>query len=109
MQQRHIAQLPVIPLWLVWIAAIYFVGYRLGAYPVLNNNEGLYSEIPREMLLASSWKDWVIPHLNGLAYMEKPPLLYWLTAFFFAIFGEQDWVVRLVPVFSALGCVGLIL
>lgn len=109
MQQRHIAQLPVIPLWLVWIAAIYFVGYRLGAYPVLNNNEGLYSEIPREMLLASSWKDWVIPHLNGLAYMEKPPLLYWLTAFFFAIFGEQDWVVRLVPAFSALGCVALIL
>ena len=24
--------------------------------------------------------DWVIPHLNGLAYIEKPPLQYWATA-----------------------------
>ena len=23
--------------------------------------------------------DWVIPHLNGLAYIEKPPLQYWAT------------------------------
>ena len=41
--------------------------------------------------------------------MEKPPLLYWLTAFSFALFGEAEWVVRLVPALACLACVGWIL
>ncbi|WP_422965490.1 glycosyltransferase family 39 protein [Undibacterium curvum] len=100
---------PVLPLWLVWGFAVYFFGFWLGAYPVLNNNEGLYAEIPREMLASGDWRHWIIPHLNGLAYMEKPPLLYWLTALFMGIFGQSEWVIRLVPALSGLGCVGLIL
>ncbi|MES2072903.1 MAG: glycosyltransferase family 39 protein [Pseudomonadota bacterium] len=98
-----------IPLWLVWLAALVFVGVGLGSYAILDNNEGLYAEIPREMLRSGDWRQWIIPHLNGLAYMEKPPLLYWLTAVSFALFGESEWSARLVPAMSGLACVANIL
>lgn len=99
---------PHIPLWLVWAAALAFVLAALGGYGILDNNEGLYAEIPREMLASHDWRLWVIPHLNGLPYMEKPPLLYWLTALSFSLFGVAEWSARLVPALSSLTCVMLL-
>ncbi|SNS62988.1 4-amino-4-deoxy-L-arabinose transferase [Noviherbaspirillum humi] len=101
--------LPTIPAWLVWLTAACFVFAGLGSFGILDNNEGLYAEIPREMLQAGTWQAWVIPHLNGLPYMEKPPLLYWLTALSFGLFGEAEWAARLAPALSALACVGIVL
>jgi 4-amino-4-deoxy-L-arabinose transferase-like glycosyltransferase len=98
-----------IPLWLVWAVALGFVLAELGSFGILDNNEGLYAEIPREMLSSGDWRLWVIPHLNGLPYMEKPPLLYWLTALSFALFGQNEWSARAVPAASALACVALLL
>jgi 4-amino-4-deoxy-L-arabinose transferase-like glycosyltransferase len=98
-----------IPLWLVWIAASGFIFAALGSYGILDNNEGLYAEIPREMLAGHDWRLWVIPHLNGLPYMEKPPLLYWLTALSFSLFGVAEWSARLVPALSSLACVAMLL
>lgn len=98
-----------VPLWLVWASALAFVLGGLGGFGILDNNEGLYAEIPREMLASHDWRLWVIPHLNGLPYMEKPPLLYWLTALSFALFGETEWAARLVPALSSLSCVALLL
>ncbi len=60
--------------------------------PLFDPDEGRYAEIPREMLGGG---DWVIPHLNGLVYLEKPPLQYWLTAFAFRCFGETEFAARL--------------
>lgn len=48
-------------------------------------------------------RDFVVPHLNYVPYIEKPPLLYWLSAFFFKVFGFSDFVARLTPALSALG------
>lgn len=98
-----------LPEWLVWLLALVCVWAGLGAYGVLNNNEGLYAQIPQDMLHNIDLTHWIIPHLNGLPYMEKPPLLYWLTAMAFWLFGEADWVVRLVPTLASLACVWLLL
>ncbi len=107
---EHKAELIYLPpTWVIYLIALFFIGFGLGHYPILDNNEGLYAEIPREMLASDSWRNWVIPHLNGLAYMEKPPLLYWLTALMFAVFGESEWVARLVPAMAAMATVHLIL
>ncbi len=54
-------------------------------------DEGRYAEIPREMLGG----DWVIPHLNGLTYLEKPPLQYWITATIYKVFGVGEVSARL--------------
>lgn len=98
-----------IPLWLVWLVAGVAVLIGLGSHGLLNNNEGLYAEIPREMIASHDWRHWIIPHLNGLPYMEKPPLLYWLTALGFLLFGASEWSARLVPALSSLACVAMLL
>src|SRR5664279_2678686 len=64
----------------------------LAQRPLYDPDEGRYAEIPREML---SGGDWLIPHLNGLVYLEKPPLQYWLTASVFRIFGPGEFPARL--------------
>ena len=64
----------------------------LAQRPLFDPDEGRYAEIPREMLDGG---DWVIPHLNGLAYLEKPPLQYWLTALAFKVFGQGEFAARL--------------
>jgi 4-amino-4-deoxy-L-arabinose transferase-like glycosyltransferase len=81
--------------WMVWIAVlgctvVWFA--LLAGRPLYDPDEGRYAEIPREML---SGGDWVIPHLNALVYLEKPPLQYWLTALTFKGFGQNEFTARL--------------
>jgi 4-amino-4-deoxy-L-arabinose transferase-like glycosyltransferase len=64
----------------------------LAERPLFDPDEGRYAEIPREML---SGGDWVIPHLDALVYLEKPPLQYWLTALTLRVLGENEFAARL--------------
>ena len=45
--------------------------------------------------------DWITPHLNGVPYFDKPPLLYWLMAGAFAWLGPTESAARLVSGLSA--------
>lgn len=67
--------------------------YGLGSFPLLDTNEGLYAEIAREML---DTRNFIVPHLLGVPYLEKPPLLYWLMAASFSLFGPSAASARLV-------------
>ncbi len=78
--------------------------FRLEAPGLMDPDEGRYAEIAREMLLL---KDWLIPHLNLLPYLEKPPLVYWLTALSFQVLGPSELAARLPSAVCALG--GIIL
>jgi hypothetical protein len=48
--------------------------------------------------------DWITPHLNGVPYFDKPPLLYWLMATVFAWLGPTETAARL---WSALAAVAV--
>src|ERR1039458_9374903 len=39
--------------------------------------------------------DWVTARLDGVAYLEKSPLNYWMMAVAYRIFGVHDWAARL--------------
>jgi 4-amino-4-deoxy-L-arabinose transferase-like glycosyltransferase len=69
-----------------------------GGYPVQNLNEGLYARVAQEMLHSGSW---IVPTLDGVPYLEKPPLLYWLTTLSFALFGVGEWSARAAPMLGA--------
>ena len=70
--------------------------------PLLDPDEGLYAEIAREMVTSG---DWIVPHVNGLPYLEKPPLYFWLTSLTFTVFGHSEWATRVWSAISALGTV----
>jgi len=76
----------------------------LAGRPLYDPDEGRYAEIPREMLQSG---DWVIPHLDGFVYLEKPPLQYWLSAIGLGLGGASEASARLVTGVS--GFVALIL
>jgi len=74
------------------MAAVLFFS-RIGT-PLLEPEEARYAEIPREMLTDGNW---LVPHLHGHPYLDKPPLLYWLVMTSYSLFGVHDWAARLVP------------
>lgn len=90
-----------IPVWLPLLLVSAYLVFGLGSYGLLDNNEGLYAEIGREMARGSSL---FIPHLIGEPYLEKPPLLYYLVAVSFRLFGETESAARMVPLFASLTC-----
>jgi len=81
----------------VFLAVLWFA--TLSLRPLFNPDEGRYAEIAREMMAGG---DWVIPHLNGLAYIEKPPLQYWATALSLRVFGQSEFAVRFYTACCAL-------
>ena len=75
--------------------------WRLGAAPLLEPDEGRYTEIPREMLASG---DLVTPRLNGVLYFEKPPMYYWLNAAAIRALGLNEFAARAwSAVFGLLG------
>ncbi|MDA8107985.1 MAG: glycosyltransferase family 39 protein [Betaproteobacteria bacterium] len=86
---------------LAGLTGFYFL-FALGAYGLLNDNEGLYAEIAREMAAGASL---VAPHLNGVPYLEKPPLLAWLVAALYTLFGPSEWASRAIPALSGIALV----
>jgi len=84
----------------LFAAVLWFA--TLSLRPLFNPDEGRYAEIPREMLASG---DWAIPHLNGLLYIEKPPLQYWATAASLSLFGQNELGARFYTALCALGAV----
>ncbi|QDV40727.1 Undecaprenyl phosphate-alpha-4-amino-4-deoxy-L-arabinose arabinosyl transferase [Stieleria neptunia] len=84
---------------LLLVVAALFLFTNLG-YPLIDRDETRYAEIPREMLVSGNW---VLPQLNFQPYYDKPPLLYWLCAISYRVFGVSEWSARLVPALAAFG------
>jgi 4-amino-4-deoxy-L-arabinose transferase-like glycosyltransferase len=83
---------------LLVLAVLLFV--ELPGSWLLDPDETRYAEIAREMVASG---DYVTPHLNGAAWSQKPPLLYWLQSLSFHAFGTTDFAARLPARLAAVG------
>jgi 4-amino-4-deoxy-L-arabinose transferase-like glycosyltransferase len=78
---------------LLFAAAIFLISV-ISPPALMDDVDSVQAQIARTMLQSG---DWVTARLDGVAYLEKSPLKYWLIAICFQIFGVHDWVAR-VPV-----------
>ncbi|MEQ1296459.1 glycosyltransferase family 39 protein [Acinetobacter soli] len=82
-------KLGLVSVWLFVCATVRFLSIP---------DEGRYADISRHMFESG---DWLVPRLDGLPFIHKPPMLHWLSSIAMHIFGVHVWVVRLVPVLAA--------
>src|SRR5450432_2505051 len=74
---------------LLWLLLLLPVAIFLPALPI---DETRYLAVAWEMRLHG---DFLVPHLNGLPYADKPPLLFWLINLAWLVAGMHAWAVRL--------------
>ena len=89
LRQRLLYQrLPLIGL-LAFSAAIYLSACLQPA--LLDDADATHAQAAKEMLQRH---DWVTLHVDGVRYLEKAPLLYWLVAISYRVFGINQFAVR---------------
>jgi 4-amino-4-deoxy-L-arabinose transferase-like glycosyltransferase len=73
----------------IWLLLILPVALFLPALPI---DETRYLGVAWEMRVHG---DFLVPHLNGATYADKPPLLFWLINIAWTFLGLNVWSVRL--------------
>ena len=73
-------------------------GQQLGSLGLMDKTEGLFVEIPREMLTTG---DWITPRWNGELFFDYPVWGYWMVALSFRMFGVSEWAARLPVALAA--------
>ena len=86
----------IIPIALVTLVVIVAVSFR----PLLVIDETRYFSVAWEMFQS---KNLLVPHLNGLPYDHKPPLLFWLINLDWCLFGVNETSARFIPLLFAIG------
>jgi 4-amino-4-deoxy-L-arabinose transferase-like glycosyltransferase len=79
--------------WIVIAVASLVFLISIGSPPrLMDDVDAVQAQAARTMLASG---DWVTARLDGVAYLEKAPLNYWMMAVAYKIFGVHDWAARL--------------
>jgi len=71
---------------------------QLGGLGLMDKTEGLFVEVPRQMLVTG---DWVTPRWNGELFFDYPVWGYWMVGLSFRMFGISEWAARLPAALAA--------
>jgi 4-amino-4-deoxy-L-arabinose transferase-like glycosyltransferase len=81
------------------VAAAVYAGCMISPPSLMDDVDAVQAQIARNMLASG---DFVTARLDGVPYLEKAPLIYWLIAGSFRIFGATDWAARIPMVLAAI-------
>ncbi len=76
----------------------------LGHKALAEWDEGIYAEVSREMLKHSL----LIPQWNYQLWLEKPPLMLWITACFYKLFAVNEFWARAGSALSGVAIIGIL-
>ncbi|GMV99833.1 MAG: hypothetical protein AMXMBFR84_09720 [Candidatus Hydrogenedentota bacterium] len=82
----------------VLIVATMLFSANVGGYALWPADEPRFGQVAREILQSG---DWLVLHVNGQPYMEKPPLFFWLIALASLPFGDVSEFTARVPSIAA--------
>jgi len=68
---------------------------------LLDDADATHANAAQHMAISG---DWVTLHVNGIRYLEKPPLPYWLDAVDYHLFGYNVFATHLPMSLAVLGC-----
>ena len=84
------------------IASVVFLACAFSPPSLMDDVDAVQAQIARNMLDSG---DWVTAHLDGVRYLEKAPLKYWMIAVSYQVFGVHDWAARLpIALFAVALC-----
>jgi len=72
--------------------------------PLLDDVDASHAQIAQHM---DESRDWVTMKVDGIRYLEKAPLPYWLDAALYPVFGENAFATHLPNALALLGCAGV--
>ncbi|HEX8551100.1 MAG TPA: glycosyltransferase family 39 protein [Abditibacteriaceae bacterium] len=86
------------------LPGVFLLLWNLSYAPFWNPDEGRYASAALEMAqpFDGSPSDWVMPYLNSIPRLNKPPLVYWLGAASYRVFGVGEASARLIPALASL-------
>lgn len=87
--------------WILAILSVIIVFFNLGGLPLLDPDEPVYAETPKEMM---AFNDYISPRIYGEFWYDKPPMYYWLVAASFKLFGVSEFAARFPSAMLAVGC-----
>jgi 4-amino-4-deoxy-L-arabinose transferase-like glycosyltransferase len=83
----------------LFVAAAVYLGCIVSPPSLMDDTDAVQAQIARNMLSSG---DRVTARLDGVAYLEKAPLVYWFIASSYALFGVHDWAARIPIALSAI-------
>src|SRR5262249_52381202 len=90
------------PILALCVLAALLLLWRLDQGSLSDWDEAVYAQAAKEMVQG---EDWLTLHYGYKVWMDEPPLLVWLTAIFFQLFGVNEFWSRAASGFSGVGLI----
>jgi 4-amino-4-deoxy-L-arabinose transferase-like glycosyltransferase len=87
------------------VLAAVALGWDLNGYRLFDPDEGRNAEVAREMAHSN---DYLVPHLDGLPYLDKPIVYFAAAAAMMELFGPTEAAARLPAYLATLATIGLL-
>jgi 4-amino-4-deoxy-L-arabinose transferase-like glycosyltransferase len=87
-----------LPLLLLLMAPVYL--YTAAGNAILDDGDALYAHVAQQMLQRD---DWVTPYADGVRFLDKPPMMYWLMALAYRTAGMTEFAARLPSALAVIG------